>query len=97
VAELLRPKTMATALAVATYTPVDTEAHGMLEANKELSPHAQAAYDYSLELTPWGGWPGDSTPAVNRIIETMTGKLIRGAPVQATVDEAVAAIDAEVG
>jgi multiple sugar transport system substrate-binding protein len=96
VAELLQPKTIAKGLVGATYTPVDTEARRILKADKSLGPQAQAAYDYSLDLTPWGGWPGDSTPKVNQIIETMVAKLIRGAPVQPAVEEAVAAIDAEV-
>jgi multiple sugar transport system substrate-binding protein len=79
------------------YLPVDTGAREALLADAALDPRTRGAYETEITMTPFGGWPGSTTPEVQRAIADAVDRIVAGADVSAEVPKLKAQIDGIVG
>lgn len=64
------------------YFPVDEDARAVLVQDTTTDPRSVALYEGDdLVMTPFGGWPGSSTPEVQRAIADMVDRIMAGANV----------------
>ena len=97
VAEIVAPHALTPALEASSYLPVDEEVRSDLLGRSDLAPQAGTAFESRTELTPFGGWPGASTPQVQQLIADMTERITTGADVEKELSETVEEINRIVG
>lgn len=96
ISAMLDPQVIATSAKTYSYVPVDTEAAKTLAADPAAQTQLGFSWKFQGTLTPWGGWHGDSTPKVNKMIENMIQQLTDGATVEEVVPRTVRQINATV-
>jgi multiple sugar transport system substrate-binding protein len=92
ISEMLAPENLEKSLRVSSYVPVDTEARATLLADPEIPAQQKEVYGYDVELTRWGGWPGDSAPQANKIVTDLTRQLIDGQDPASAIADAQQAV-----
>ncbi|SMH28211.1 carbohydrate ABC transporter substrate-binding protein, CUT1 family [Rathayibacter oskolensis] len=98
VSELLSTEAVLKASGTAySYIPVDSAAAAELLASDAATPQLTYAWSYDKDLTPWGGFAGDTTVQVNDTFRSMAQRLATGADAAETVGAAVTTIDGIVG
>ncbi|WP_018637738.1 extracellular solute-binding protein [Parafrankia elaeagni] len=90
---MLDPTVIATSAKTFSYVPVDTRAAAELKADPAARTQVGFAWSFDGTLTPWGGWHGDATPKVNKIITDLVTELTNGASVDDVLPGAVRQID----
>ncbi|MCP9276559.1 extracellular solute-binding protein [Mycolicibacterium arenosum] len=93
ISELLNPEVLAKGLLSTGYIATDERAEQILLASPAISPQQRTTYSYDPQVTQWGGWPGQTTPKINKTVVDMVQQLVRGAPLEPTVAQTDTAID----
>ncbi|WP_017794014.1 type 2 periplasmic-binding domain-containing protein [Leucobacter salsicius] len=75
------------------YIPVDESAKEQLLASDAATPQMKYAWDYTGDLTEWGGFAGSNITKVNDVFRTMAQKLQAGKSAQDAIDDAAAAVE----
>ncbi|MCT1550050.1 ABC transporter substrate-binding protein [Brevibacterium casei] len=96
IAEMLSTENIVESSKDWSYIPVDTEAARILAEDPAAQTQVGYAWGYEGTPTPWGGWPGNSTPSVNQALEDMVQRLTNGESVDVVVPETVQRIEREV-
>lgn len=97
IAEMLAPESVVLSSRQYNYIPVDSAAAATLAADPDAATPLGYAWTYRGTPTPFGGWHGDATPRVNKIIEDMVQQLTTGQPRGTVFADAMTRIETVVG
>jgi multiple sugar transport system substrate-binding protein len=81
IAAMLDPAAITASLKKFSYIPVDKQAAAQLAADPDVKSQLGYSWTYTGTPTQWGGWHGDATPKVNKILADMVVQLTNGQPV----------------
>ncbi|MEU5695851.1 extracellular solute-binding protein [Actinosynnema sp. NPDC020468] len=93
VGAMLDPKVIASSAKTFSYVPVDKDAARELAADPAASTQVGYAWKYAGTPTPWGGWHGDATPKVNKILTDLVQQLTNGRAVADVLPGVVKQVD----
>ncbi|WP_131787082.1 extracellular solute-binding protein [Protofrankia symbiont of Coriaria ruscifolia] len=96
ISAMLDPTVIAASLRTFSYIPVDKQAAAELTAAPEATTQLGYSWTYTGTPTPWGGWHGDATPKVNKILGDMVVQLTNGQPVDQVLPTVIRQINAVV-
>lgn len=93
ISTMLDPALIAQSAKTFSYIPVDKQAAAQLAADPDAKTQLGYSWTYTGTPTPWGGWHGDATPKVNKILADTAVQLTAGQPVNQVLPTVVRQIN----